>query len=698
MPLFRILFSLALLCLVSLSAEAQLDKLNKLNASLLSDYGDSALAMGDGWSAVQYFDVLCKKKPKDASAQYRLGLAHKMARNYEKAEAAFQKAYDADNEKQLLALFELGLMQKMQGRYEEAAETLVSFRKKNRGAKNAKVMSKKVRLAVEGCNIARRLIDTIPLNVQIEHLPKSINSVHIDFSPVLSPDGTLIYGSMKDSGYDKAYKMKELDSAPKRKLYQASKEDGKWTDQGEWKGPFNKAGLNTGNGQFSPDGERFFFTRCAKNKSKKTICAIFVSRMENGEWQEPTKLPETVNHPDYSSSMPSFGIETFRNREVLYFVSERPEGKGGKDIYYALYDSKRDTYREAANCGFRINTAEDELSPYFDVGTRTLYFSSEGHPGLGGLDVFKSVGEMRKWEDAENVGYPINTEKDELYYILAEDGESGFFTSNRAEARTFKHKHCCDDIFAFETLPPPPTPVEETPEVVEAPKPVQPVLEGKVVENDPADPVEKLVGNALVTLYEMENGQKKFVRSTYSKKDGKYNFKLIPGKEYEITVSKDGYFSKSVPVEKGKDGEPVVKQNLLLEQLAKGPIIIKNIYYEFDKADLTPESLTAIDKYLYPVLIDNPSIIVEISSHTDSKGNDSYNRRLSQQRAESVVSYLKKRGLKAERLQAKGYGENKPIAENTNPDGSDNPEGRQKNRRTEFRVVGQIDQDIQYKE
>ncbi len=693
----RLIICFFLFLLTSLSANGQLDRLNKLGAGALSDYGDSALSMGDGWSAVDYFSALTKKKPKDASARFRLGLAYKMSRQYEKAEAAFVKAYELDSEKQVKALYEQGIMQQMQGQYEQAAETLLNFRKKNRGAKDSKLMSKKVRLAVEGCNMARRLIDTIPLNVEIKHLPKSVNSLHIDFSPAISPDGTLIYGSLKDEGYDKAYKLRELDSAPTRKLYEAKLENGKWVDQGELKGPFNQAAMNSGNGKFSPDGERFFFSRCARNKKNKNICAIYLSRLEDGKWSTPEKLPEAINHPDYSSTMPCFGFETFRNRELLYFVSDRPEGKGGMDIWYSLYDSKKGVYRAAANCGSRINTSEDELSPYFDVGARTLYFSSNGKPGLGGLDVFKAVGEMRKWEPAENVGYPINTEKDELYYILAEDGESGFFTSNRAEARTFKHKFCCDDIFAFNNLPEP-IPEKKDSVITELPQEIQPKLVGRVIETDPADPVEKIVGNALITLYELENGKRKFVRSVYSKKDGKYDFKLIPGLDYEITVSKDGYFSKTLPVEKSSSGEPTIKKDLKLEQLAKGPIIIKNIYYEFDKADLTPESKAAIDKYLYPVLSDNPSIIVEISSHTDSKGNDSYNRRLSQQRAESVVRYLKEKGLKADRLQAKGYGESVPIAANKNEDGSDNPEGRQKNRRTEFRVVGQIDQDVQYKE
>jgi len=224
-------------------------------------------------------------------------------------------------------------------------------------------------------------------------------------------------------------------------------------------------------------------------------------------------------------------------------------------------------------------------------------------------------------------------------------------------------------------------------------------LEGRIVEELENGQLSNTpVSGALVKVNKRNlDGTKEFIRQYYTKDDGLFSLKVDIGNEYELSVKKRKYFNKNdeivVP-----EMEGTYKKDVGLVPIPDRGIVIKNIYYEFDKSNLTPQAEITLDTTLIELLKENPSLIVEISSHTDSKGPDSYNNRLSQNRAESVVKYLRQNGVDGRRLQAKGYGESTPIAPNENEDGSDNPDGRQLNRRTEFKVVGELDVEIDYQE
>ncbi len=698
---------LLLLCISLSSIQAQLPRsIENIPAKQLKQFGEGALAAGDAFSAATYLERYCSLKPKDMNGAFQLAEAYRLSRNYEKAEEWYLKAYNGDKEKNLKGLLYNGLMQIRNGKYENCEENLVTFRRKYREGEDVQALRKKVRIALESCKEALRLRDTVPVGLTIDRLDPSINHAHIEFAPLPLNDTTLIYASLRS---DETIFQNDQDKNKKvRQFYMATKEGDQWKDAGLYEAPFNVKNMDTGNGALSPDGQRFYFTRCEQTWRDKVVCSIYLSKKVGDEWSQPEKLDKVINDPKYTSTQPTVGIESFRNQEVLYFVSDRPEGKGGMDIWYSLFNSKTQAFSPPRNAGVRVNTSSDELTPYYDLATRTLYFSTEGRPGMGGFDVFKASGEKSKWEDAVNVGYPLNSSYDELYYILNEDGETGLFTSNRPGGSTFSHSTCCDDIYAFKPGPIPP-PVkkdkedetdiaENTPDDEDGNKDKDkavkiPMVEGNIFEEVEAGTPPPL-SNVNITLSKKEeDGTLKFIRSYYTKPDGFYKFKLEEG-EYEISARSENHFTNTKMIVSKDD---TIRQDISLKPIDKGPIIIQNIYYEFDKANLTPEAQITLDQTLVNILQDNPAIIVEISSHTDSKGNDVYNSKLSQRRAESVVKHLIARGIDASRLQAKGYGESQPIADNTNADGSDNPEGRQQNRRTEFKVVGKLDQEIEYK-
>jgi len=693
----------------TVQSEAQTpDNLGKLSASKLKAYAKAALEAGDVYSASAYYEQYCTKRPKDKKALFELAEAYRLSRNYQQAELYYGKAFEADEKANLMALFYQAQMQKMNGKYDEATTNFTKFRKKYKGFNDEQVVKRKVRIEIEGCERSAAIIDSA-LNVDIKHL--AINKAHMELSPMPVNDSTLVYAALKA---DKStfYATKDSAKWPVRQFYLANKKEEVWQDVGKWEEePFNEEGVITANGAFSPDKERFYFTKCAHNYTGKFVCAIYCSQLVDDRWETPEILDENINDPNFSSTQPTFAIETFRNRTVMYFVSDREGGKGGLDIWYTVFNAKTATFSTAKPLSLKVNSKEDEMTPYYDQSSGALYFSSNGRVGLGGFDVFRAKGQMNKWDDhAENVGYPINSSVDDLYYVLNSDGESGYMVSNRPGGVALLNPTCCDDIYAFapkeeEPEPKPEVPTEDSivvdvPVIVKPPPPPKRtiILTGILWEEDDNGNKGQLIKGGLVTLYKVDNGRKVFVRSGISERNGSFSFKLDPNATYELRFSKENYFNNTASFSTVNLANDRPKRDYGLIPISEKPIIIENIYYEFDKDDLTPLAKQTIDTELYPLLLDNPAIIIEIRSHTDSKGKETYNQSLSQRRAQSVVNHLMAKGIDKNRLKASGYGETLPIAPNTFDNGEDNPDGRQKNRRTEFKVIGKLDYDIIYKE
>lgn len=673
-----------------------------MGAGKLKKYGLNSLNEGDTYSAIDYFEAYLAQK-ENAKIMFLLAESYRAARDYPNALKWYNKAYDADPKKNVLALYYEGTMLKTEKRYEEAYQKFKKFKKAYEAPKDDNTYSKLVKTQMLSCDTAHYYLDST-IVVWISHLDSSINKASVEFSPFFLTDSTFIYSSLKSDTAVFTVKSDDEFETPVRQIYYGERQTRNWKSNGLWKeGDFNIPEINTGNGTFSPDKKRFYFTRCDKNWKNKVICQIYRSEKKEGRWQEPELLPELINHPKFTTTQPAIGKDSKRGEEVLYFVSDREGGKGGLDIWYTIYRKKKKEWKDPRNCGSKINTPGDEITPYVDQENRTLYFSSNGLPTLGEHDIFRVVGELSKWMPYENIGYPINSPFDDFYYSLNSTMEEGFFVSNRPGGVNVKHETCCDDIYAFK--------YNEVIHVAAEGKVyaivdeeiqdlfnenfIKSKKEGEVDTSEETEDYDYIEG-AVVSLYliDQKNKDLVYIKNDTTDANGNYHFKLEPGKEYALEFENYGQFNKKIKVSTKdiRQSEVISIQDIGVNLIPKTSMIIKNIYYEYDKYELTKEAKEKIEKTLLKILNETPQIVIEISAHTDSKGDDEYNRNLSQQRAESVVKHLVRKGIDPKRLYAKGYGETKPIAPNENPDGSDNPAGREKNRRTEFKIIGSLDQ------
>lgn len=517
---------------------------------------------------------------------------------------------------------------------------------------------------IDQCNIGKKLVAN-PLNVTIENIGPVINSRYADYVPVITADETvLIFTSRRSNttggGID------EVDNQYYEDIYISYYENDQWTE------PENLS-INTNTHDaciaLSPDGYELYTYK--PNVSNIRSGDIYESKLTGNEWSKPKRLEGKVNTKGWE---PSCSISA--NEKKLYFSSDRLGGYGGSDIYVSI-KLPNGIWAKPVNMGPNINTIYDEDAPFIHPDGKTLYFSSKGHEGMGGFDIFTSVypvadygmntqqisdENMKNWSKPLNIGYPINTAGDDIYFVWSVDGTRGYFSSVREDSYGDK------DIY-----------IVHRPEA----KVSLIVFKGKVLDAVSHNPLGAniiVVNNSDQELYGVYNS---------NSHTGKFIVILIPGKNFGISIESltPGYLPYSEIIDINPDEYFEINKDILLEPIE----VIKkdipsNIFFDYNKADIRVESETELNKLL-KLLLDNPNLKAELSSHTDNIGPDEYNMMLSNKRAQSVMDYLIKHDIEKERLIAIGYGETKPIAPNENPDGSDNPEGRQLNRRTEFKII-----------
>lgn len=642
-------------------------KMEDMSPSQLKKMGISADKMNDPYQAIDFYEKYLELGKSDPMISYRIAENYRLARNYKKAAENYEVAYQLEPDKYPKALFYQARMEQSMANYEKARELYSLFRDEYRGAKDSYEMRKLAENGMEGCRMG--ISDSLKKNALISHMDESINKAHIESSPILHA-GKLLYTSLPMDALD--YFSLEKTILPKRKFYYAEENMYGWKSTSLWEEIDFPENANISSGAFSVDGTSFYFSACSPSSDGRMSCKIWRSTRSSGDWSEPEPLSGNINHDYYTSTQPALGLDS-KGREILYFVSDRSGGKGGLDIWYSRFDKRDNLFDKARNCGSDINSKGDEYTPFVHPLNNSLYFSSDGHPGYGGLDVFKSVGERSKWEEVKNIGSPINSQYDELYFTLAPTGEDGFFASNREGSVALKNEHCCDDLYSF-----------VYPDFIEI------KLKAEVVDKKSGQAVE----GAKIQLYAVMKGSREEVLlKEFRSESSQFKLPLEANQEYVLKVKKEDYLLSEIPVlTSGFHSSTEIFTEVKLEEIPFTAMVIENIYYEFDSAELTEDAKITIDTTIYPIMLNNPEIIAEISSHTDSKGTEGYNRHLSQKRAESVVKYLRQKGIPKDRMHAKGYGEIKPIAKNEHEDGSDNPDGRAKNRRTEFKVIDIIEQ------
>lgn len=442
-------------------------------------------------------------------------------------------------------------------------------------------------------------------------------------------------------------------------LYYTELKDTGWIKPVNFGRPVN-TGLHEGASVVSSD-DIMFFTRWSD--ANRTESFIYMAKMKDGLFYEAYKLSETVNKTGYKAQQPYVSFDGTK----LFFSSNRPGGKGGFDIYMCNIDENGLT-GEAKNLGDAINTPGDEVTPFYHTISNTLFFSSNGHTGVGGLDVFKSSLNVDDslYSLAKNLGRPINSSKDDAYFILDRVQTKGYFASDREDCPGGN----CYDIYEFEN------------------EPITFDISGYVTDDETGDPIP----SALVTIKDVHNDVEPLYLITDEK--GFYSSPLRENMEYFLKAQKKGYFADAgSAVTKGLTETTHLEKDFILRKIPAGDVVIEGIEYDFNKATLRPKSMEILDK-IVDLMVLNDNLQIEINSHTDTRGSDKYNMKLSQGRAQSCVDYIISKGIAKDRVKAQGYGETKPLVSDEEiakmvPKSEEFEAAHQKNRRTAFKVTGE---------
>lgn len=551
----------------------------------------------------------------------------------------YEKSIELAPDYDLNSYYRLGLMKKQMKEYSKAKEYLSYY------AKNQ--TRPKYRLRKEECEKELKNIDFIlnamenPIAFKPFNLGKNINDSLYQYLPTLTMDNQLYFTERKDNKEDFYFAEFEYFD---NNVFSVSKKQ-------KLPSPLNSED-NEGAASISPDGRFLYFAKC-NAKDGYGSCDIYVSERNGNVWSEPRNLGENVNSSAWDSQ-PSIASDG----RTLFFVSNREGGFGQGDIYYS-YLRKDGTWTKAKNLGAKINTSGMEMTPFIHPSNTTLYFSSDGHTGTGGQDIFYSKIENGKFSDPVNLGYPINTDADETCFFANSKGNLGFFASNSLQDN-FGNM----DIYAFELYP-------------EA-QPIKVItLKGKIIYDD----LKK--GNQ--ALLEIKNlNTNRIVASTLSDKiTDNYLLALPIEEDYALSVTCEGYlfFSENFSLRNYNDTLFTKQENITLHSIKEGEsIVLKNIFFATDSFELKEESNAELQTIL-ELMQKNPKIKIEISGHTDNVGKEDYNLTLSKNRAISVKQWLENNGINSERIVAKGYGKTQPIADNNTE------EGRNLNRRTEFKIL-----------
>jgi outer membrane protein OmpA-like peptidoglycan-associated protein len=581
----------------------------------------------------------------EAAMYYKLGMLSN-------AEKAFEKVEKLDPNFEPEVLFSLGNIELKQDKNGEAANHFDAY------VKNAKVTpdrrNKAEKLAKDARYIDNAMKNPVPFNPQT--LGDKVNTPQFsEYLPAMTADGeTLIYTARVGRQED---------------FYLSKKVNGEW-QKGE---PMRELNTDENEGAqcISADGRLLLYTACNRPEVLGG-CDVFYSQKKEGKWTAAKGFP-AIASPAWESQ-PSISADG----KIIYFSSDRAGGLGGRDIWYVAFEKGK--WSDARNMGQPINTPFDEQAPFMHLDGETFYFTSNGHAGMGGQDLY--VTRLQKdttWNAPQNIGYPINTKGDEATLSVSIDGKTAFYAKNVNNDPGVKPNY---DLFAF-----------DLPEAARA-KPVT-YAKAKVLDAETKSPLSSRV--EIVDL-----GSQKTLIVANTDENGEFLVCLPLGKNYSLNVSKEKYAFQSENfnlTEKNTADKPfLLELNLQpIKIIASTPskpsnteggvkppeekaIILKNVFFDTDKADLKPQSRAELNK-LKLLLTENPAMRIEIRGHTDNVGADKDNQILSEKRAKAVKDYLSQNGVAADRLLSKGFGKTVPI------DTNDTEQGRQNNRRTEFVIL-----------
>ncbi|HEX6428908.1 MAG TPA: OmpA family protein [Niastella sp.] len=644
----------------------------------VADYlkaADNYYKKGDYYSAALYYEkylgTKAKKTSRDdynpynvkpaagavkaiaSSAQlaiYNLAESYRLLNFPVKAVTYYEQALGYNTSQIPLALYYYASTLRALGKYDEAEKAFQGFLD---NYKTDDVYTHSAKSEVLNLHFIREQLRRTDLQLYtIEKLDSTINPGGANYSPVWLNKNTLLFTSTRTEGDTK-------DKPFLNRLYQAEYSNDGVKNINKIELP-QGAGIHQGVVSITPDGNILFLTRWSIVEGKKTS-AIYTSKKQDKSWSEPELVDAVVNTPGYNAQQPF----VMPDGKLLLFASDKPGGNGGFDLWCATLDANGKP-EKAVNLGSTINTINDEQAPYYHEASGMLVFSCNGRIGMGGFDFFYSKGSMDAWAYPANFGYPVNSIKDDIYFTSRGNSKNILDDVLLSSDRLAE---CCLELFTLKKK-----------------KNVKQV-NGLIA----ACGDRSLLSGVSVLIIDTINN--KTVYTTTTGADGSYAFAMEEYQPLKAVATLTGYKSDSLQFDIPDEGadkdsltNPViclVKEMPAVEEV----IVMENVYYDFDRSSLRQESFPALDK-LVSLLNEYPTMVIEIRAHTDIMGNETYNMNLSEARAGKVVAYLISKGIDKNRLQSKGFGSTLPVAPNKHDDGTDDAEGRQKNRRTEFKVLG----------
>ncbi|MCX6244241.1 MAG: OmpA family protein [Bacteroidetes bacterium] len=558
----------------------------------------------------------------------------------------YKKAIEANPDYSPNLYFIVASVELISGRYADAKNDYGKYLEYPDQPKEKQAKAKRnIQSCVFGIHALANPVPFKPVN-----LGDSINSPYDDYVNAITADEQQLYFTRK---LPRSKNPEGHYTEFNEDFYRAVKIDSTWNKAKNLGPPVNTID-NEGALCISPDGKYIFFAACNREDGQGS-CDIYWSRNTGGTWSEPENLGATVNSGTWDSQ-PSFSSDG----KTLYFASKRPGGKGSSDIWRTELQHDG-TWSVPVNLGDSVNSPLEEMAPFIHPDNRTLYFSSRGHQGMGGFDLYFSRNDPDgNWSKAVDMGYPINSYADEITLVVNARGDMAYISSDKLGGKGGM------DIYAFKLY-----------------KEAQPVMvtyfKGIVFDKETSKRLE-----ATFELVDLSSG-KIVSRSASDPVTGEFLLSLPTEKEYGLNVSRPGYLFYSDHFElrgEHSKSKPFI-YNVPLQPIRVGEtVILKNIFFDTDKFDLKPESMTELAKLLQ-LLKNNPAILIEISGHTDNQGTAEHNLMLSKNRALAVYDYLIQNGIAKERLTYAGFGLTRPI------DTNETEQGRANNRRTEFKVVAQ---------
>jgi len=587
------------------------------------------------------------KKNRDKSMLPLMAELNYKLRDYGKAENLYKRIVDSDKKgTNIEALYMYGKMLKLNGKYAEAAEV---FRKIKDGDNDT--YANLSILELKGILLA---VSSDSTNVTVSSAGPKVNTKSGEYSPFLMENELYFTSSALESGAEpgKDYGVKLLRSQRDK--------DGGWGKSTEADALITASSPAIGNVAFSVRDQTMFLTKVTFHGEELKTSRVYYCIREGNAWTDPAIVQGLPDSFIVKNPMPG----ELYGRDVLFFSTDAPGGKGGFDIFYATKISIG-VYDSPVNLGSMVNTAGNEITPFYRDGK--LIFATDGLPSFGGYDLYSTEWNGTSWSTPVNMGPGFNSSADDMYYMVDDEGYEGLLVSNRVGTTSLRGKTCCDDIFTFSIA-----------------KPVVSLDIYVLDENKPLRQGE-------VTIMEQFKPETKLTEG----KDDNYNFAydLDINKGYFVKVTRIGYFPDSAYIKTldiKADTTVTLKINLKpkpeIEVVSINQAIrLNNIYYNYNDAKILKAARPDLD-YLYELMQQYPDMVIELSSHTDARGNDEFNQKLSQRRADSAKKYLVDKGVPDERIKAVGYGETQLL----NKCGNDvkcTEEEHQLNRRTEFKII-----------